>query len=196
MAALLYFLGIVASLVAAAWVLRRTTYSPESQVQLEVPTNPSPISKKLAEALPHIVLLHRNKAFFKSINSYWAQQEREVMQACIVQPREASEVAKVIGILKREYDEQEASLTSRSGDVLFAVRGGGGLSFFTPCFGLACSNVLAYEVVLASGKIVTATAQPYPNLWRALKGGSNNFGVVTRFTLRCFPSTKIWGGFF
>ncbi|KAL3439534.1 hypothetical protein BDV09DRAFT_182111 [Aspergillus tetrazonus] len=204
MAAFLYFLGIVISLTAAVWVLRRTTYSTESQVQLEVSTNPSPISKKLAEALPHIVLLHREKAFRKSINSYWAQQERGVMQACIVQPREASEVAKVIEILRREYDEQEASLTSRSGDVLFAVRGGAcsqltfyicGLSFFTPRFGLACSNVLAYEVVLASGKIVTATAQSYSDLWRTLKGGSNNFGVVTRFTVRCFPSTKIRRGF-
>ncbi|KAL4777563.1 FAD binding domain protein [Aspergillus nidulans var. acristatus] len=265
MAALLYFLGIVTALTAAVWALRRTTYPPESQAQLQVPT--SLISKKLAEALPHIVLLHRDKAFRKSINSYWAQQEREVMQACIVQPRETREVAKVIDILKREYDEQKASLTSGFGDVLFAVRGGGqspvpggasakggvlidlalfqevtvsddresvvlgagvrwvdalrtldekglmvvggrssdvgvagfilggGLSFFTPRFGLACSNVLAYEVVLASGKIVTATAWSYPDLWRALKGGSNNFGVVTRFTVRCFPSTKIWGGF-
>ncbi|KAL4742305.1 FAD binding domain protein [Aspergillus similis] len=268
MAALLYFLGIVAAVAAAVWVLQRTKYPPESQAQLEVPTDPSPISKKLAEALPHIVLLHRdNDAFRKSINSYWAQQEREVMQACIVQPREAGEVAKVIDILKREYDKQKAFPTDKSGDVLFAVRGGGqspvlggasakggvlidlalfrevtvsddresvvlgagvrwvdalgaldkkgltvvggrssdvgvagftlggGISFFTPRFGLACSNVLAYEVVLASGKIVTATARSYPDLWRALKGGSNNFGVVTRFTVRCFPSTKIWGGF-
>jgi len=34
-----------------------------------------------------------------------------------------------------------------------------------------------------------------PDLWRALKGGSNNFGIVTRFTTRSFPSTKIWSGF-
>ncbi|KAL4746739.1 hypothetical protein BDW72DRAFT_184240 [Aspergillus terricola var. indicus] len=268
MATFLHILGIVTALAAAAWVLRRTKYPPESKAQLKAPTNPSPISKKLAAALPDIVLLHRDKdAFRKSINSYWAQQEREVMQACIVQPREASEVAKVIDILKREYDEQKASPTGEAGDVLFAVRGGGqspvpggasakggvlidlalfrevtvsddresvtlgagvrwvdalrildkkgltvvggrssdvgvagfilggGISFFTPRFGLACSNVLAYEVVLASGKIVRATAQSYPDLWRALKGGSNNFGVVTRFTVRCFPSTKIWGGF-
>jgi FAD/FMN-containing dehydrogenase len=71
----------------------------------------------------------------------------------------------------------------------------GGISFFTPRFGLACSNVLSYEVVLATGKVVTATAFSHPDLWRALKGGSNNFGIVTRFTVRCFPSTKIWSGF-
>ncbi|KAJ5689063.1 FAD-binding domain-containing protein [Penicillium macrosclerotiorum] len=70
----------------------------------------------------------------------------------------------------------------------------GGISFFTPRYGLACSNTISYEVVLASGEIVTATATSHSDLWRALKGGSNNFGIVTRFTMRCFPNSKIWGG--
>ncbi|MCJ1376634.1 hypothetical protein MMC20_007877 [Loxospora ochrophaea] len=72
---------------------------------------------------------------------------------------------------------------------------GGGLSFFSPRFGLVCSNIISYELVLASGSIITASASTNPDLWRALKGGSNNFGIVTRFTARSFPSTKIWSGF-
>ncbi|KAA6408168.1 MAG: FAD binding domain [Lasallia pustulata] len=72
---------------------------------------------------------------------------------------------------------------------------GGGLSFFPPRFGLVCSNILSYELVLASGFVTTASASTNPDLWRALKGGSNNFGIVTRFTARSFPSTKIWSGF-
>jgi hypothetical protein len=71
----------------------------------------------------------------------------------------------------------------------------GGLSFFSPRFRLVCSNILSYEIVLASGNVITASASNNPDLWRALKGGSNNFGIVTRFTARCFPSTKIWSGF-
>lgn len=71
----------------------------------------------------------------------------------------------------------------------------GGLSFFSPRFGLVCSNILSYEVVLASGNATTASASSNPDLWRALKGGANNFGIVTRFTARSFPSTKIWSGF-
>ncbi|KAK0514653.1 hypothetical protein JMJ35_003270 [Cladonia borealis] len=72
---------------------------------------------------------------------------------------------------------------------------GGGLSFFSPRFGLVCSNILSYEIVLASGSVTSASASTNPDLWRALKGGSNNFGIVTRFTARSFPCTKIWSGF-
>ncbi|KAF2498143.1 FAD-binding domain-containing protein [Lophium mytilinum] len=72
---------------------------------------------------------------------------------------------------------------------------GGGLSFFSPRFGFVCSNIIEYELVLADGNVTTASETTNPDLWRALKGGSNNFGIVTRFTARAFPSTNIWGGF-
>lgn len=58
-----------------------------------------------------------------------------------------------------------------------------------------CNNILSYEIVLADGTIVTASASSNSGLWRALKGGSNNFGVVTSFIARSFPSTNIWSGF-
>jgi FAD/FMN-containing dehydrogenase len=51
-----------------------------------------------------------------------------------------------------------------------------------------------FEVVLASGQIVNANATSRSDLFTALKGGQNNFGIVTRFDLRAFPATKIWGG--
>lgn len=68
------------------------------------------------------------------------------------------------------------------------------MSFFSPRFGWACDNVDNYEVVLASGQLTNANARENPDLWSALKGGSNNFGVVTRFDLRTFPQGDIWGG--
>ena len=43
--------------------------------------------------------------------------------------------------------------------------------------------------------MVTASASEHPDLWRALKGGSNNFGTVSTFTVRGFPSKYIWSGF-
>lgn len=68
----------------------------------------------------------------------------------------------------------------------------GGLSFYSPRFGFVCSNAVSYEVVLANGNVVTASANEHPELWRVLKGGGNNFGVVTRFTLRSLPSEPVW----
>ena len=51
------------------------------------------------------------------------------------------------------------------------------------------------QVVLGSGKIVNANSYDHPSLFRALKGGTNNFGIVTRFDLKTFEQGKIWGGF-
>jgi len=57
-----------------------------------------------------------------------------------------------------------------------------------------CDNVINFEVVLASGEVVEANANSHKDLWIALKGGLNNFGVVTRFDLPVFSQGKIWGG--
>jgi FAD/FMN-containing dehydrogenase len=71
---------------------------------------------------------------------------------------------------------------------------GGGNTFFTARRGFACDNVVAYEVVLADGRIVNVDKDSYPDLFRALKGGSNNFGIVTKFTMTAIPCDKVWGG--
>ena len=71
----------------------------------------------------------------------------------------------------------------------------GGLSLFSPRFGLVCSNILSYDIVLASGTTMIASESTNPDLRRALEGGSNNFGIVTQFKARTFPSTKTWSGF-
>lgn len=50
------------------------------------------------------------------------------------------------------------------------------------------------QVVLASGKIVKANKSTNQDLWLALKGGSNNFGIVTAFTMEAFDQGEFWGG--
>ncbi|KAK8108867.1 FAD-binding domain-containing protein [Apiospora sp. TS-2023a] len=72
---------------------------------------------------------------------------------------------------------------------------GGGLSFHNCRTGLACDSVVRYEVVLADGRVVEADKDNNADLFRALKGGGNNFGVVTRFDLETFPAKTCWGGF-
>lgn len=70
----------------------------------------------------------------------------------------------------------------------------GGLSFFQGTYSLSCDNVINHEVVLANGTIVNANKNENVDLHKALKGGNNNFGIVTRFDLRGFPQGNIWSG--
>ncbi|KAL0933468.1 FAD binding domain-containing protein [Colletotrichum truncatum] len=71
---------------------------------------------------------------------------------------------------------------------------GGGFAWQSGKHGLACDNVVSYEVVLANGTVVTATSTSHHDLWRSLKGGLNNLGLVTRFDLQAFPSQNAYGG--
>ncbi|ETS74969.1 hypothetical protein PFICI_13453 [Pestalotiopsis fici W106-1] len=68
---------------------------------------------------------------------------------------------------------------------------GGGISWYTARTGFACDSVVNYEVVLASGEIVNANASANSDLWRALKGGGSNFGIVTRFDVEAFPTKNL-----
>jgi len=81
-----------------------------------------------------------------------------------------------------------AALAGSSPDV--GVTGytlGGGLSFLGRKYGLAASNVLAAEVVLADGRRVRADPEHEPDLFWALRGGGGSFGVVTALEFRLFP---------
>ena len=68
------------------------------------------------------------------------------------------------------------------------------INFFANKIGWACDNVASYEVVTASGVIVTATPTSFADLYWALRGGGSNFGIVTNFKLDAFPLGKMWGG--
>lgn len=71
---------------------------------------------------------------------------------------------------------------------------GGGNSFYSAKKGFVCDNIVRFEVVLASGETILADKDNHSDLFVALKGGSTNFGIVTRFDIEAFASTKIWGG--
>ncbi|GKZ33031.1 hypothetical protein AbraIFM66950_002748 [Aspergillus brasiliensis] len=71
---------------------------------------------------------------------------------------------------------------------------GGGISFFSGFHGWACDNVANYEVVLADGSIVDVNVNTLPDLYWALRGGGNNFGIVTRFDLTTHTQGLMWGG--
>jgi hypothetical protein len=70
---------------------------------------------------------------------------------------------------------------------------GGGISFFSQQKGWASNSVLNYELVTATGSILQVNAKSYPDLFWALKGGANNFGIVTRYDLKTHKQGQIFG---
>ncbi|KAI0260047.1 hypothetical protein BC834DRAFT_973749 [Gloeopeniophorella convolvens] len=70
---------------------------------------------------------------------------------------------------------------------------GGGFSFLSSQYGLAIDNIEAFELVFPNGTTTSVTSEN-TDLWFALKGGFNNFGIVTKFTFTLHPQGQIWGG--
>ncbi|RYP10037.1 hypothetical protein DL765_008236 [Monosporascus sp. GIB2] len=70
----------------------------------------------------------------------------------------------------------------------------GGLSWLSDLYGLACDNAVNFRVVLADGSLVDANSEANSDLFWALKGGGNNFGILIEVTLMTYPLAQVWGG--
>ncbi|KAI9662174.1 MAG: hypothetical protein M1831_002870 [Alyxoria varia] len=127
-------------------------------------------------------------------------QEDNVKQAPVKPPRQRKTVstgggAKWREVYKKLSEQQLAVVGGRAAKVgVGGLTTGGGLSYFSAAEGFVCDNVLKYQVVLASGEIVEVNKESHSDLFQALKGGSNNFGIVTRFDFPVFDQGQMWGG--
>jgi FAD/FMN-containing dehydrogenase len=69
---------------------------------------------------------------------------------------------------------------------------GGGHSPLASIYGMAADQVLAYEVVTADGRFVTASNAVNADLFWALRGGGGStFGIVTSVIAKAHPKIKV-----
>ncbi|KAI0482759.1 FAD-binding domain-containing protein [Xylariaceae sp. FL0804] len=68
---------------------------------------------------------------------------------------------------------------------------GGGYPANPNLHGFGADGVESFEVVLADSSIVRASANEHQELFRALKGGGANFGIVTEVVVRAYPLVKL-----
>jgi FAD/FMN-containing dehydrogenase len=71
---------------------------------------------------------------------------------------------------------------------------GGGLPLTGRQHGWAADRVLSIEVVTPDARLHQVTAEHDPELFWALRGGRDNFGVVTALTVGLLPEPELFGG--
>ncbi|MFC7303450.1 FAD-binding oxidoreductase [Streptomyces monticola] len=71
---------------------------------------------------------------------------------------------------------------------------GGGIGLLGREFGYAADRVRALDVVTADGELRHVTADSAPDLYWALLGGRDNFGVVTHLEIELLPAARLYGG--
>lgn len=75
------------------------------------------------------------------------------------------------------------------------ITGGGGYSWKTNQYGLTTDTLIHADMVLPNGNMVTASSTSYSDLFFAIKGGGNQFGVIYNFRLATNPQTAlVYGG--
>jgi len=71
---------------------------------------------------------------------------------------------------------------------------GGGLGWLMGKHGLTIDNLLAVDLVTATGDVLRASAGEHPDLFWGVRGGGGNFGIVTAFEFQLHPVGLVLAG--
>ena len=71
---------------------------------------------------------------------------------------------------------------------------GGGWGYLHGKYGLAIDNLRSVQLVLADGRIVTASADDDADLFWGVRGGGGNFGIATSLEYNVHPVPSVIGG--
>ncbi|WP_242909783.1 FAD-binding oxidoreductase [Actinomadura terrae] len=71
---------------------------------------------------------------------------------------------------------------------------GGGAGLLGRRFGFAADHVRRLRVVTADGRLREVSADSDPDLFWAVRGGKDNFGVVVGMEIELFPVSQLYGG--
>jgi hypothetical protein len=71
---------------------------------------------------------------------------------------------------------------------------GGGYGFLSGQRGLVIDNLVECTTVLANGDTVKSSKTSHPDLFWALRGAGQNFGVTTEFVLQAYDQGDVWAG--
>jgi FAD/FMN-containing dehydrogenase len=64
----------------------------------------------------------------------------------------------------------------------------GGYGYQSRSWGLALDSIVGLDVVLADGSYIHANASKFPDVFFALRGAADSFGVITYFHLQTRPA--------
>ena len=64
----------------------------------------------------------------------------------------------------------------------------GGFGYTSRQWGLTLDTILGLDVVIANGTSLHVTVEDYPDLWYALRGAADSFGIITTFYLDTVPA--------
>ena len=100
--------------------------------------------------------------------------------------------ARIMDVVTTVSQKGYAFASGTCGTVGMSLALGSGFGFLSRRYGLTIDTLIAVQVILANGQIITASEREHDDLFWAIRGaGSCNYGLITDFIFKVFPLRKV-----